>query len=126
MKLTLHKDKRLKSRKSIENLFANGKSLKKYPLRLVYTPIENGANEIKMGVSVPKKKFKRAVHRNLLKRRIREAFRTNQNQLDPQLSFHFMVIYTSPEILSFQEIEKSMLTLIDLLNSASNADISTK
>lgn len=126
MKLTLHKDKRLKSRKSIENLFANGKSLKKYPLRLVYTPIESGANEIKMGVSVPKKKFKRAVHRNLLKRRIREAFRTNQNRLDPQLSFHFMVIYTSPEILSFQEIEKSMLTLIDLLNSASNADISTK
>lgn len=126
MALTLGKDKRLKSRKSIEALFTSGKTFKKYPLRIVYTSSESDLPEIKVGVSVSKKKFKKAVDRNLIKRRMREAYRINQFKLNSAQKINLMFIYTSDQILSFDQIEQATITLLDWLNSASNARTSSK
>lgn len=125
MKLSFGKDKKLKSRKAIENIFSHGNSFHKHPVRAMYF-FEASDSEIKIGVSVPKKKFKRAVDRNLIKRRMREAFRKNQQKLHLQGKLHTMFIYTSGEILSYREIEKSIIALIDFLNSISNENILEK
>jgi ribonuclease P protein component len=63
------KSERLKSKNTIDLLFSKGKSVSKYPLRLVYVQLENEAKaDIQLGVSVSKKYFKKAVDRNYFKR----------------------------------------------------------
>lgn len=78
---TLDKEERLCSKKLIERLFAGGnKSFPTFPIRAVYmslTPEENPA-DVSILISVPKKRFKHAVKRNLVKRQIREAYRLNK------------------------------------------------
>lgn len=121
MKLSLSKDKKLKSRKAIEQLFSVGKGIHRFPVRAIYFYEQGGENEFKIGVSVPKKKFRKAVDRNLLKRRIREAVRLNQKILEISGKIHIMFIFTGSEILPYSEIEKSIIALFDSLNSISSA-----
>ena len=120
MKLNLPKDKKLKSRKAIEQLFSAGKSIHRFPVRAIYFYEPEDENEFKIGVSVPKKKFRKSVERNLLKRRIREAVRLNQTRLGISGKIHMMFIFTGSEILPYSEIEKSIIALFDSLNSISN------
>lgn len=119
MKLTFGKDKKLKSRKAIEKVFSAGQSIHRFPVRAVFYYEPKAAQEFKTGVSVPKKKFKRATDRNLLKRRIREAVRINQTFLIVPGQVHIMFIYSAGEILPYPEIEKSVIALFDSLNSIS-------
>lgn len=78
---TFKKEERLCSKKLIERLFAGGnKSFPAFPLRVVYmklSPEENTA-DASILISVPKKRFKHAVKRNLVKRQIRESYRLNK------------------------------------------------
>lgn len=126
MKFTLGSEKRLKSRKKIERLFVSGNRIQKFPLRAVYRREPTESSGFQIAVSVPKKLFKRAVDRNLLKRRIREAFRLNQHQLELKQKVEIMFIYSAKEIQDFDQIEKAMLVLIDSLNSISDDSISEK
>lgn len=119
MKLKLGKEKRLKSRKSIDRLFLSGRRIQKFPLKAVYNIDSNSAPEFRVAVSVPKKLFKKAVQRNLLKRRMREAFRQNQHKLQLNGNLEIMFIYSTNEIHDFQKIETAMLALIGSLNSIS-------
>ena len=76
------KTEKLKSKTTIDLLFSQGKSVSKYPLRLVYCPLDFTEKEpIKMGVSVSKKYFKKAVDRNYFKRVLRETYRLNKSIL---------------------------------------------
>ena len=78
---TLGKSERLCSKKLIERLFAGGnKSFPAFPMRVVYMPLgaEEEGTEVSILISVPKKRFKRAVKRNLVKRQVREAYRRNK------------------------------------------------
>lgn len=126
MKLTLGKDKRLKSRKKIDQLFISGQKAQKFPIRAMFILNSEEENGVKISVSVPKRLFKKAVERNLLKRRMREAFRIHQFKLKTKGNLEIMFIYTSPQILDFSKIETSMLSLIDYLNSISNDNNSEK
>ena len=66
MQFSYPNNEKLKSHKTIERLFSEGKSISKYPLRLVFVENtdENNLEKVLMGVSVSKKYFKRAVDRN--------------------------------------------------------------
>lgn len=115
---TFERGERLKSRTAIEQLFKNGASFGAYPLRLVYAPMEKRWSEfpIQFTVSVSKKKFKRAVDRNRVKRSVKEAWRLHKSVLYKALEgevnqYAFLVIYTAKEIVPFQQIEKSMLKI---------------
>ena len=86
---TLGKSERLCSKKLIERLFAGGnKSFPAFPLRVLYMPLteEEMAADVSILVSVPKKRFKRAVKRNRVKRQVREAYRRNKHILTEALA----------------------------------------
>lgn len=107
---------KLKSKKSIELLFSEGKSVSKYPLRLVYADnIIEKEELIKFGVSVSKKYFKKAVDRNRLKRILRECYRLNKHLLvdSIQKPMSLMFFYQSKEVLSYQEINEKTILLFE-------------
>ena len=82
MNFNYPKNEKLKSKITIGLLFSEGKSVSKYPLRLVYHSGNLGDEQfLKVGVSVSKKYFKKAVDRNYFKRVLRETYRLNQHLL---------------------------------------------
>ena len=116
---TFKKSERLKSRKTISRLFnREGNSFAKYPLRLVFMEIEESESPIQFTVSVSKRKFKRAVDRNRVKRQIREAYRLNKAPLFEKLKqskkkYAWMVIFTGSELPDYQQVEKAMKKLFE-------------
>jgi len=123
---TFHKTEKLKSKTLIEALFQKGKRLKSFPVQLVYLPIDHQADIlVQAGFSVPKKRFKRAVDRNKLKRLMREAYRLNKqfpvNNKEISTNKHvFMFIYMSNKIASYQTIEKAIKELLTLVKEKIN------
>ena len=83
---TLRKSERLDKKKVIEKMFAGGsRSFSVFPLRVVYLPVEELEAPVSILVSVSKRRFKRAVKRNRVKRQIREAYRKNKSLLVDEL-----------------------------------------
>lgn len=110
------KIEKLKSKSTIDLLFTKGKSVAKYPLRLVY--VEIPAEEIiqnKTGVSVSKKYFKKAVDRNYYKRVLRETYRHNKTilKVDDSKSFAFMLLYQTKDRLPFEQINQLTIELFE-------------
>ena len=119
MQFTYPKKEKLKSKTTIDLLFSEGNSVSKFPLRLVY--VENkepNAELMKMGVSVSKKYFKKAVDRNYFKRVLRETYRLNKHLLIDNLEkpYAFMFFYQTKERLSYQEIEEKTIQLFQKFN----------
>lgn len=119
MSFTYPKKEKLKSKTTIDLLFSEGNSVSKFPLRLVY--VENkeaNAAPLKMGVSVSKKFFKKAVDRNYFKRVLRETYRLNKHILLDSLKkpYAIMFFYQTKERLSFQEIEEKTIQLFQKFN----------
>lgn len=120
MKFTYPKNERLKSKITIDLLFSKGKSVSKYPLRLVFVESDFGIPEdsnqmLKMGVSVSKKYFKHAVDRNYFKRVLRETYRLNKHILIDNLDkkYAFMFFYQTKERLSYEEINTKTIQLFE-------------
>lgn len=78
----------LKSKRVIERLYAKGASVTAYPLRAVFIEQEELEPTAAILISVAKKRFKHAVDRNLVKRRIREAYRTSKHPFVEVLQTH--------------------------------------
>lgn len=116
MKNSYPKSEKLKRKNTIDLLFSQGKSVSKYPLRLVYVPAVLADGEtIKMGVSVSKKYFKKAVDRNYFKRVLRETYRHHKDMLltDSGQQYAFMFFYQSKERLEYAEIELKTVALFE-------------
>ncbi len=114
MAFTYPKNEKLKSKTTIDLLFSEGKSVSKYPLRLVFTPIDLQNNEkIKMGVSVSKKYFKHAVDRNYFKRVLRETYRLNKHLLIDNLDrpYAIMFFYQTKDRLKYEEIHEKTIQI---------------
>jgi len=119
MQFTYPKNEKLKSKTTIDLLFSEGNSVSKFPLRLVYVENkEENAELMKMGVSVSKKYFKKAVDRNYFKRVLRETYRLNKHLLINNLEkpYAFMFFYQTKERLSYQEIEEKTIQLFQNFN----------
>ncbi len=118
---TLSKAERISRKLIIDKLFTkNGQSFVVYPLRVVYiTSIEEQDADAAILISVSKKRFKRAVKRNYLKRRIKEAYRLNKHLLilPPGVTnISIAFLYLSSELKNFETINKKMVELIEQLN----------
>ncbi|MBT8189788.1 MAG: ribonuclease P protein component [Bacteroidia bacterium] len=118
------KKERIKSRKVISSLFRTGLSQFVYPFKLVYhveKAIPPGDESIQFAVSIPKRKIKSAVKRNILKRRTREAYRQNRQFLNKGIDIgnhkvYLMFIYVDSEIKKYDIIEKSIIKHLKKLN----------
>lgn len=117
MKHTYPKQEKLKSRTLINQLFTEGKSVSKYPLRLVYVQVsELEDSNLKLGVSVSKKHFKKAVDRNYYKRVLRETYRLNKNVLLQAIedkNYAFMLLYQTKDRLTYQEVNEKTIQLFE-------------
>ena len=120
---TFTKEERLCNKKLIYELFHNGSSFLCYPFKVSWLMVEQ-AQEFPAQVlfSVSKKRYKRAVDRNLIRRRMREAYRLNkQQQLYHTLAGADKKIvlslgYIGKEIVPYDLIEKKMLKLLTQLS----------
>ena len=118
MPFTYPKTEKLKSKITIDSLFSIGKSVSKYPLRLVYVPIDlQNDEQIKFGVSVSKKYFKRAVDRNYFKRVLRETYRLNKHLIIDNIDkpYAIMFFYQTKDKLTYQEIASKTIQLFEKL-----------
>ena len=81
-----NKTEKLKSSKQLDILFAKGKSFTVFPVKVWYAYAEEQDNILKTGVGVSSRNFKKAVHRNRVKRLLREAYRTEKQPLQTYLN----------------------------------------
>lgn len=119
---TFKKNERLHHRKVIDQMFTGkGKSVPVFPLRAVFMEIE-GADypPVSVLISVPKRKFKRAVHRNRIKRQIRECYRLHKEILTPTIvsqekKLAVAFLWLSDEFYATAELEKRMVRLLHII-----------
>ncbi len=116
MSFTLPKKEKLKSKKLIEQLFAEGIGITNYPLKLVYlrTTFPDGC-KCKVGVTASKRNFKSAVKRNRIKRLLRESYRLNKHLIFNNIEgdFAFMFLYLGREMPKQSKVTQSMILLLE-------------
>ena len=109
---SFNKAERLCSKKIMDKLFTEGKTIFVFPLRIVYLETSLLSKfPVQAAFTVGKRNFKRAVQRNLIKRRMREAYRLNKHQFyveigDKQVAVFF--IYTGKTISKYSQIKSSL------------------
>ena len=117
MRNTLGKQERLKSKKLIEKLYAEGDSVKTFPLRMMYVQTAHTSEfPCQVGVSVAKRNYKLAADRNRLKRLMRETYRLQKqivyNNLDKP--YVFMISYIGSEEIKYEDLYLKMEKLLTL------------
>ena len=98
--------------KTSELIFSQGKSIFSYPFKVIFRDTQVG-DEVLI-ISVPKKIFKRAVKRNLLKRRLRESYRRQKHTLAPGIDL--LLTYSTKEILPYEDIYSAVAQVIEKAN----------
>lgn len=112
VKSSFHKSERLCGKTAISKLLARGRHGSVPGLR--YTCLaDNGLDHARVLVSVPKKIFKRAVKRNLYKRRIRESWRRQKHKIGEGVGIDILITYASKELLSYEEIHAAIGKIIE-------------
>lgn len=128
VKYTLKKTERLKSRATIQEIFNQNRVLKLYPYKLFYSYTDNHPNfAMQVGISVPKRNFRLAVHRNQIKRRFREAYRLNKQLLMPKierndLHLSMMFVYIGTTIEPMTEMQHKLKLLLIRLEQQINKE----
>ncbi len=116
---SLGKEERLKSTFTIQELLKTGRTVSGFPLKIYWDISEDTRQKfpVRMAVSVPKKKFRRAVDRNLMKRRIRESYRLNKAIIyeplgEKNLRISLIILFLSDEFISFDRVNAVISELL--------------
>lgn len=118
---TFGKSEKLCSKLIIDELFRSGKSFKQYPIRVIYKEVEQTDANAKVLITVPKKRFSKAVSRNYVKRLVREAYRLTKPDLIEKWHnegkyFALAFVYIGNEIPEFVDTKRTMQLIIEQLN----------
>lgn len=128
IRYTFGKDERLKREQHIETLFRSGKAFSVFPIRFIWRTIpreEGEKHSVRAGFSVPKKKFRKAVDRNRVKRLLREAWRLQKGELyavlpaDTQL--HLFLIFLDHKAPDLPAVMAAVAQGIPRLQKAATA-----
>ncbi len=122
---TFKKEEKLKSRKTIEELFRDGKSFSGFPLRVLWKFTGTVGTPLQTGFAVSSKHFKKAVDRNRIKRLMREAYRLQKNDLQSHLKqqqkqLAVFIIYVGNELPEYNFIFEKMHHVLNRLTKISN------
>ena len=118
------KQQKLCNETAIKEMFSNGKSFVIHPIRLVWK--EEGDSDtvaIKSIIVVPKKQLKLAADRNIVRRRMKEAYRLNKTEIEHFLAdrnkkLNIAIIYQNEKILSYKVIEEKIKLILGRLREA--------
>jgi ribonuclease P protein component len=114
LKNTFTREERLRSRKAIESLIKEGTTYFSYPLRITWKITSYPQQyPIQIAFAVPKKRYKRAVKRNRIKRLLRETHRLNKHTIyaflaEKNINLNILVVYIGEDILPYHDIDKKM------------------
>ena len=122
---TLGKNERLKRRKVIEQLFRDGKAVTLFPLRVQYLVVSHLTDPLQAGFSVSSRHFKKAVHRNRIKRLMREAYRLQKKDVQEALQgkpqqMALFFIYTGKELPDYSMVNERIALLLNKLLRIAN------
>jgi len=113
-KFTFRKEERLNKEIWIQELFTKGSSFHLYPFKVLFLPHPDSQYPVnQVLISVSKRNFKRAVDRNLIKRRIREAYRLNKPENSTPHKWLIAYIYVAKEILPSEVIHEKMPSTLE-------------
>jgi ribonuclease P protein component len=127
---TFKKEEKLKSRKTIEQLFREGKSFSNFPFRVLWKFGGNSTAPLQSGFAVSSKNFKKAVDRNRIKRLMREAYRLQKNDLQEHLKerqkqLAVFIIYVGNELPEYDLIFEKTTHVLNRLIKISNENTAT-
>lgn len=130
---SLTKNERLKSKKEIDALFLSGEAFFVYPFKVCYQVIDTRLAltcPMRVGVSVPKRIFKKAHDRNRIKRLIRESYRLQKSTLlahlkAQELNLNLMIIYTQKDLPTYELIFKKVDSVLVFLQKKIGYDETT-
>ena len=113
----------------VGEIFGKKEFISVFPVKAFYNqfPSQNSEGELRFGVSIPKKKFKRAVDRNEIKRLVKEAIRLNKTFLQESLytkeiSLHIMVVCYFDKIPDYRSVDKRIKQLLERFAKRINCD----
>jgi ribonuclease P protein component len=128
-KFTLGRKDRLKSRKKIDSLFAEGKKMLVSPFRVHYNiRSSTGENILQFGIGVSSKNFKKAVDRNRIKRLAREAYRLQKEDLrsklqEKELELALFLVFTGKELPDYKLVSGKVKIILDKLSKQADENL---
>ena len=131
MDYKLNKSEKLRSRIAIDHLFDDGVSLMAFPLRAAFRLRLRGENPVQFLISIPKKRIRKAVNRVTLRRRTREAYRLNRNELllaqleQLDLGVDIAFVYLDSKPAPYSVINEKVTTLLTRIAQAAIDQSST-
>jgi ribonuclease P protein component len=123
MSFTYPKNERLCSKILIDKIFESGKKFYNPLFKVLCLPVQLHENvPVQSLISISKRRFKRANKRNLLKRRIKDVFRQNKNELylvteNLNIQIAVVIIYNSNDLHDYSTIEKNLLNVLESLKN---------
>jgi ribonuclease P protein component len=116
------KEEKLCSKKEIDSLFKDGNSFVEYPLKVIYNELDSSIANTRVLISVPKRRFRKAVDRNRIKRLIREGYRKSKMEFLENLNadgkyFALAFVYIGKDIPHYSGVAAAMQLALDKMKT---------